>query len=473
VALIERQKNTKLMKQFIHTLGKISSVVLPVLFLMFTTTVSAQGDATAGEGIFKAKCASCHNMTKDVTGPALMGILDGTRAPSKGWLKLWIKDNAALRASGDAYANKIFDAWGGKSMTGFAYFSEKELDDVVEYIGTYAPVVGPVGSELLPCIPVIKQKEESNLYTVLVIIAISLLIIVAFTGINRSLKNAGALKNGEALEEPLTFWEAIGKFATTQKIKFGLIVLFIVGGLLSSGWDTLSGIGIFGGNGYGDIEVVNYKPAQPIEFRHDIHAKQNEIDCKYCHSGTIEGKHALIPSANVCMNCHSVVKDKENCEVSSEEIQKIYDAVNFDAAKGAYFEVRDGNKVVDDSGNIVYYDEQTGKGNPIEWVKVHNLQDFVYFNHQQHVVVGNVDCKECHGDVENVTTAEQHAPLTMGWCIECHRTKEINETMKFSGKPNGYYEKMHDEFKEAYKHQEKFDFTVEKIGGLECAKCHY
>ncbi len=461
------------MKQFIHTLRKFTAVILPVFFLMFTTTLSAQADAKAGEGIFKAKCASCHNMTKDVTGPALMGVLDGTRAPSKDWLKLWIKDNSALRNSGDAYAIKVYEKHGQKPMTNFQYFSDKELDDVVEYITTYEIVVNPGKPDLLPCIPETKKEEESDLHLILIVIAISLFIIVVFTGVNRSLKNAAAVRNGETVEEPLTFWEAIGNFAVTKKIQFGLIVLFIVGGLGSAGWDGLLGIGIFGGNGYGDIEVVNYKPTQPIEFRHDIHAKQNEIDCKYCHSGTIEGKHALIPSANVCMNCHSTVKDKENCDVSATKIQKIYDAVNFDPKKGAYFNVVDGKKEVDASGNVVFYDEQIGERNPIEWVKVHNLQDFVYFNHSQHVVVGNVDCKECHGDVENGTTAEQHAPLTMGWCIECHRTKEINETMKFSGKPNGYYEKMHDEFKEAYKHQEKFDFTVEKIGGLECAKCHY
>jgi cytochrome c2 len=460
------------MKQFIHTLRRITTVILPVLFVMLSTGLSAQGDAVAGKGIFTAKCASCHNMTKDVTGPALMGVLDGTRAPSKEWLKLWIKDNVALRNTGDAYANKIYEAWGGANMTSFSYFSEKELDDVIEYVATYEiPVGGP--KELLPCIPKTKKEEESNIFLLLSIIGIALFIIVIFTGVNKSLKNAAAQKKGETPAEPLTFWEAIGDFAGRKKIQFGLIVLFIVGGLASAGWDSLLGIGIFGGNGFGDIEVVNYKPTQPIEFRHDIHAKQNEIDCKYCHSGTIEGKHALIPSANVCMNCHSVVKDKEDCDVSATEIQKIYDAVNFDSKKGAYFKVVDGKKEVDAGGKVIFYDEQVGEGNPIEWVKVHNLQDFVYFNHSQHVVVGNVDCKECHGDMESMTTAEQHAPLTMGWCIECHRTKEINETMKFSGKPNGYYEKMHDEFKEAYKHQEKFDFTVEKIGGLECAKCHY
>lgn len=458
------------MKQVKNTLRIISSAILTVLFLLVTSAAQAQGDAKAGEGIFKAKCASCHNMTKDVTGPALIGVLD--RVPSRDWLKSWIKDNVALRGSGDAYANKIYNQWGGAAMSQFAYFSDADLENVVEYISTYEKP-GDVGTpDLLPCIPAQKKDEESS-YFLFGVIGLSLLIIVIFTGVNRSLKNAKAVKEGGEASDPKSAGEAIGEFAVKNKIKFGLIVLFIVGGLASLGWNFHMSIGIFGGNGIGKTaDIENYHPTQPIEFRHDIHAKQNEIDCKYCHSGTIEGKHALIPSANVCMNCHKTVSSKEDCEVSTEKIQKIYDAVNFEPKKG-YFEVVNGEKVKDAQGNVVYHDEQVGEGNPIEWVKVHNLQDFVYFNHSQHVVVGNVDCKECHGDVENGTTAEHFAPLTMGWCIECHRTKEINEEMKFSGKPNGYYEKMHNEFKEAYKHQEEFNFTVEKIGGLECAKCHY
>ena len=97
----------------------------------------------------------------------------------------------------------------------------------------------------------------------------------------------------------------------------------------------------------------------------------------------------------------------------------------------------------------------------------------MYFNNSQHVVVGGLECQQCHGPVQEMQTAEHYAPLTMGWCINCHRETEINQELKLSKKPNGYYEKMHDEFKEAYKRDEDFDFTVEKIGGLECAKCHY
>ena len=119
-------------------------------------------------------------MTKDVTGPALIGILDGTRAPSREWLKLWIKDNNSLRAAGDAYANKVYEDWGGKAMTAFPYFSDQQLDDVIEYIVAYEVPVDSGNTDLLPCIPETKKEEESNLYMFFIIISISFFIIIIF-----------------------------------------------------------------------------------------------------------------------------------------------------------------------------------------------------------------------------------------------------------------------------------------------------
>lgn len=467
------------MKKFENVRNRISSVILPVCFFVLSMGAAvAQGNAEAGAKLFDANCTSCHsgNLTKDATGPALFGIAD--RAPSKEWINEWIKNNNTLRASGDVYANKIYNDWGGAAMTAFEWMSDQQLNDVVEYIVTWAPKPkggADAGNGLMPCVPEKKQEEESHLFMIIGIIGLSLLIIVIFTGVNRSLKNAKAIKNGGEAEEPKSFWEAIADFAVNQKIKFGLIVIgFLVLGFIPAGWEDLMNIGVFGGNGFEKTEnVENYHPTQPIEFRHDIHAGQNEIDCKYCHSGTLDSKHALIPSANVCMNCHTYVNEKEDCPESAEKIQQIYDAVKFTHGKGYYDVDEKGNPVTNAEGEIVYSDEPVAEGDPIEWVKVHNLQDFVYFNHSQHVVVGGLECQECHGPMETMQTAEQYAPLTMGWCIECHREKEINQELKLSGKPNGYYEKMHDEFKEAFKRDEKFDFTVEKIGGLECAKCHY
>lgn len=152
-----------------------------------------------------------------------------------------------------------------------------------------------------------------------------------------------------------------------------------------------------------------YEPDQPIAFSHKIHAGENAIACLYCHFGAEKSRHAGIPPANVCMNCHG------NIRKDSQEIAKIATAI------------RD-NK-------------------PIEWVKVHRLADFVYFNHAQHVAAGNLKCQTCHGPVETMTRMRQEAPVTMGWCIECHRNSDVvvhGETVK-----------------------------VGDNGGLDCAKCHY
>lgn len=448
------------MKRYSKKMRPVSALLFTAVFTLFTSVVFA-GNYENGEKLFKANCASCHNMEKKLTGPALMGVLD--RVPSREWLVEWIKDNAALRQSGDAYANQVFKDYGGSPMTNFAWMKPEQLEDVITYITEYAPadLPGDVDNGLIDGSEPVKEKDNSDLYLYLGVILLALLLIAIFSGINRSLKNAKLVQEGKEPEESLTALEAIGQFAKTRKKLFGIIVLIVVGGLASLGWDFHMGIGISGGNGYeGTEDVVNYKPTQPIYFKHNIHVKQNEIDCKYCHSGTLEGKHALIPSANVCMNCHAAVSEGHN-EGSGDEIAKIYEATGWDPAKGKY---------VHADGEL---HDTPREDKPIKWVKVHNLQDFVYFNHSQHVVVGGIECETCHGDVENMTTAEQHAPLTMGWCVNCHRDTKISEKLAFSDKPNGYYEKMHDEFKEAWKHQKDFDFTVEKIGGLECGKCHY
>ena len=171
-----------------------------------------------------------------------------------------------------------------------------------------------------------------------------------------------------------------------------------------------------------------YAPEQPIAFSHKIHAGQYEIDCKYCHIGVTKGKNATIPSVNVCMNCHNQIKT--GTLTGDGEIAKITRAFS--------------------------------ENKPIEWVRVHNLPDLAYFNHSQHVVVGNVQCETCHGPVQEMDVVRQHSLLTMGWCIDCHRTTEVNT------RGNAYYDKLlelHD--------SGQGGMTVEDIGGLECSKCHY
>lgn len=154
-----------------------------------------------------------------------------------------------------------------------------------------------------------------------------------------------------------------------------------------------------------------YEPDQPIAFSHKIHAGDNQMQCLYCHFGAEKSRHAGIPPMSVCMNCHAKIKTE------SPEIAKITKALTENKA--------------------------------IEWVKVHHMSDFVYFNHSQHVVAGKLNCQTCHGEVEKMTRMRQDAPLTMGWCLDCHRKSDV------------------------VIHGTTDVKKVGDVGGQDCAKCHY
>ena len=159
-----------------------------------------------------------------------------------------------------------------------------------------------------------------------------------------------------------------------------------------------------------------YAPEQPIAFPHKVHAGDNKIPCLYCHYAARTSRHAGIPPASVCMNCHTLL------EKQTVEIEKLKEAVQ--------------------------------QERPIQWVKIHNLRDFVYFNHSQHVQSG-VACQRCHGEVEKMTRVEQFAPLTMGWCLQCHREHaEI---------PTGEFQRAAMSLKQKQK----------AVAGTDCASCHY
>ena len=231
-----------------------------------------------------------------------------------------------------------------------------------------------------------------------------------------------------------------------QKNTF-LHVLFVIFALLMSAYvvfGTLFSVGVDQG----------YQPVQPIVFSHKIHAGDNKIDCQYCHSSAKHSKHSGIPSVNVCMNCHKsiaevaddtvvVLEDRtlEKAELD-KEIAKVYRAAGWDADKLEY----------------------TGDTKPIKWVRIHNLPDFVYFNHSQHVTVAGVQCQKCHGPVEEMEEMYQHSPLTMGWCIDCHRETDVDL------KGNEYYAKIHEQLAKKYGVEK---VTAAQLGGLECGKCHY
>ena len=406
---------------------RLASLVLTTLIFFSSFGVNAQD----GEKLFKQNCAACHVPTdKTVVGPGLQGMSD--RAPSTEWLIGWIKNPDAMIASGDAYANKIKD-FSPTSMTSFGYLEDEQILAIIDYVDNYAPPVeaAPVAVEgATSSAATSGTLDEGTLRNVLIGIGGLLILLVFVLGsVRRSLTKLVSEKEG--VEPPVErgAWGSVTHWLNTNRGWTG--VMLLVGTLIFLQWGTkeLMNIGVYEG----------YKPTQPIEFSHKIHAGQNGINCVYCHTSAEKGKTAGIPSLNVCMNCHTHVDEGPS---GTEEIAKIYAALDFDPA------------------TKTYGDNPT----PVEWVRVHNLPDLSYFNHSQHVVVGKIECQECHGEVEEMGVAEQHSPLTMGWCVDCHRTTSVQVA------DNEYYEDLHERTPSWH---DGNPVTVEKIGGLECAKCHY
>ena len=387
-----------------------------------------------GRKLYNNLCASCHKLDRKLIGPALAGV---TERRENDWLKAWIKNNAALRASGDRDAIAIFNEYNGSVMSAFPQLSDSQIDDILYYtdVGDPKPVVAPgavvaSGSQ--------KEAPEWLIYILAAIIVSAFLIIAALLKTISELK--GAPKTPGSLATLKEVWAGLKQNTFLHVV--GTIFLLLVSAYV--GFGTLFSIGVDQG----------YQPVQPIAFSHKIHAGENKVDCQYCHSSAKHSKHSGIPSVNVCMNCHkNIAEVAEGTEVEyngvilrknelDKEIQKIYDAAGWDAE------------------NLEY----TGETKPIKWIRIHNLPDHVNFVHAQHVTVAGVDCKQCHGPVEEMDEMYQYSPLTMGWCIDCHR--ETNVDLK----GNPYYEKIHKQLAEKYGTKE---VTIAQLGGIECGKCHH
>jgi hypothetical protein len=175
-----------------------------------------------------------------------------------------------------------------------------------------------------------------------------------------------------------------------------------------------------------------YEPDQPIKFSHVVHAKENQTECLYCHSTAEYGHVAGIPYVNQCMNCHIIVR--EGTHSGRSEINKILAAAE--------------------------------NGVPMRWVQVHNLPDHVSFSHAQHVGAAKLDCVECHGEVENMHRVRQVYDLSMGWCLDCHRTKEV-DIMN-----NEFYSNYMQLREDVLSGKIKYATALE-TGGTKCMKCHY
>ncbi len=430
------------MKQVIHRRLGTYILRLSLIFLFaFSNSLSAQdGDPVKGKSLYNANCAACHKLDKKMTGPALRNVeqrLADDEGLDRAWLAAWIRNSDAVKKSGDAYASKINDEYGGTAMTAYPGFSDQDISDILAY--TAEEKKEPEGGgEIVGTTPASGAGDGISNKILLGALAILFgLLAFALVLVNKTLRRFADAK-GVAIEDDksVSLWKA---FAQNQFLVLVTAIFF----LLASAYFVfgyLSQIGVDQG----------YQPVQPIHFSHKIHAGDNKIDCKYCHSSARVSKTSGIPSLNVCMNCHksiyevapeTLAEGKNEYGVDyNAEIQKLYDAVGWDGQ--AY----------------------TGEPQAVKWVRIHNLPDFAYFNHSQHVTVAGVECQTCHGPVEEMEVMYQHSSLTMGWCINCHRETEVNV------KDNAYYTKIHEQLSKKYGVDK---LTVAQQGGLECGKCHY
>lgn len=374
-----------------------------------------------GESLFKNNCASCHSTgAEKLVGPGLAGI--DQRRPME-WIIKWVHNPQGMIDSGDDYAVKLWEAYKPTIMAGYPNLTEAQITGIVEYVkqANAAPVATagsptPNGNQQVSG----GSAQPSGFFNVILIalLIVMVLVLVALLTIVTILGRLMQVDPTSPTAQKIPFFQRLKenseKLAANSAFRTGALLLFLlIAGKASI--DGMYGIGIHQG----------YAPKQPIQYSHKLHAGQYQIDCNYCHTGVNKGKSANIPSANICMNCHNAIKQ------SSPEIQKIYRAIE--------------------------------KNQPIEWVRVHNLPDFAYFNHAQHVNVGGLQCQQCHGEIETMEVVQQRSSLTMGWCIDCHRETNVN------AKGNAYYDKL----LAIHQADGLGDLKVGNIGGLECSKCHY
>ena len=413
------------------------TVVLTVICALFLN-ISASSAQANGEALFKANCATCHNPLKDATGPALQGV--SGRAPSKDWIHNWVHNPPAVIASGDKYANALYQKWNKTQMTPWPNLKNEEIDAIIKYVEEYkAPVAiadGPTGGG--------GANTEDNTWLYSLITLALLILAIIFWRANSSLKRAAAEKEGQPVEKEIPIYR------NKLVIAIGVIVLLCLGGF----WMTNGAINMG--------RQQNYMPTQPIFYSHKVHAGINQINCLYCHAGAEKGRHAMVPSTNVCMNCHKQISSytgvtehplvtAEGKPVNgTEQIQLLYKYAGWDPVNKKYN--------VDKNGQIL--------ATSPKWVKIHNLPDHVYFNHSQHVKVGQVQCQQCHGEIQEMDEVYQFSALSMGWCINCHRQTKVKFT------ENNYYS-IFAKYQKEIKEGKRDGVTVEDIGGIECQKCHY
>ncbi len=405
-----------------------------VLALLTATPTQAAVDPKEGEQLFKANCTSCHAVKRKVIGPALAGVWDRR---DEAWIIKFVKNSQAVIKSGDEYAVNLYKEYNETLMTAWPQLTDDQIRGIIAYVKQETEAVpvaaagtptGTTGSGVSPELEKMLTWGLAALVAVLVAVCVVLIVIIAVV--------AGAIRakeKSEPFDSGYVWRQTLGLLQ--NKFVLTVITLVVVGGATNWVWKQSLTVGLHKG----------YAPIQPVAFSHKLHAGQYGVSCNYCHIGVEKGKSATIPGANICMNCHNYIQ--EGAKYGAAELSKV---------RGAY-----------------------EAGTPIEWVRIHNLPDLVYFNHAQHVKVGGIECNKCHGNieaglaeeekikVENMEVMYQVQDLSMGWCINCHRQTNVDVTK------SEYYTTVHNEWVAKIKNGTEKEIKVSQLGGLECSKCHY
>jgi cytochrome c2 len=458
-----------------------------------TTAEAAPAGVAEGEGSYKIgktlwnsnACGSCHakSMKDKLTGPALGGVEERWSGEPREHLVRWVQNSQALIGTGESErAIAVWNEYSPTVMSNYALTAD-DVEHLLAYIDGQFVFGGDPNAPKVEGIADNASAEKKDNTWLFVILGLALLLLsLILARITSNMQYMVANKDGETPTRR-TLLEILTSKGVIAFVVFALVVL--------GGYTTVNHAIELG-------RQQDYKPEQPIKFSHVTHAGLNQIECQYCHDGARRSKHSVIPAVNTCMNCHRAVK--KGSTYGTAEITKIYAAIGYDPITDEYLEgyedysneeVKDVYKKwiaqeymadegdLDEMENVIedqldaieaaLTNEMTGDdkiAGPVEWVRIHNLPDHAYFNHAQHVTVGNLKCQNCHGPVEEMELVYQYSPLSMGWCVNCHR----ETTVEFE--KNDYY-KAYERYHEEIKAGQRKGVTVEDVGGLNCQRCHY
>ncbi len=443
--------------------------------------------AIKGKELFKAKgCAACHDakLKVDLVGPNLLKVAD--RWSDKKELFQWIRNPKKLLDSKHEYATKLFEKFNKIPMTPNPTITDDEINAILAFTSDPESANAPVAKaksagdsylELSETAKVVSNEPGFFSSLTFYIILFVLLLLVAFILAYRVAKTrVQAFKDEFGEDKKL---DILGLFFMNRTVLKFAAFGFVVFGLY---FTAVRGIALG--------RQQDYQPDQPIAYSHKVHAGDNAIDCEFCHDAARRSRHAMIPPTSTCMKCHKAIKT--GSKYGTQELTKIYASIGFDPSTGKYIkgyndmsledvknmftkwlakENKGDSKVAEEQWKNIaasltneYKDKVQG---PIEWTRVHNLPDHVYFNHSQHVTVGKIKCQSCHGPIEEMDVVKQYAPLSMGWCVNCHRKTNV----KFED--NKYYDKYFARYHAEMHDGKRSGVTVKDIGGLDCQKCHY